>query len=417
MSVHGRFVQLHLIKLHQLRILPHSPNTSGNVGGGKGALFDFQDSNIVNSFSIPERLQAVLICADGHKKTFAEESLSWTEFAPSRHRAKNLWKWEEPELALLKFNDNSSFFNTPSTFKDKKNSIGSVKEPVQPLSCLTDFLQPAGYVTDDIHIREECSDSLLQRIQFQGNLNIIKREQHPVTILKHCDAYTSTVRRTESMLPAVICSRHSKFCTKTMSCKSVGSVPMQNNDGRPSVEQLEKMKAALIEVYPGIFKTAHPYGLYHDNILFENNYWGKSIVRRGKTMFAMEIAKLRLATFKYSRIRLIIKRITSHPDEGVIRMHWQVTGISTLKYLVTLKEEAATEVFEGINTFLLGPDGLVHKLSVDRVMPDMEMAEEKKPGNLALKLAILLGLVPKHDLNDFLSLFSKRRSILGLGAK
>ncbi|KAK3592730.1 hypothetical protein CHS0354_007732 [Potamilus streckersoni] len=406
MSVHGRFVQQHLIKLHQLRLLPHSPNTAGSVSGGKCTHFDLQDNNIVNSFGISERRQSIIIWADGHSKTFAEESISLAEFTSSRQRAKNLWKWEEPELALVKFNDNSSFLNTLSSFKVTKNSFGPVIEPMQPLSCLTDFLQPAGYVTDDIHIREDCSDSLFHHTHLQENFDIIKREQHPVTILKHCDDHTATMKQTESMLPAVACSRHSNFYTKTMSCKSVGSVPLQNQDGKPSVEQLEKMKAALIEVYPGIFKMAHPYGLYHDNLLFENNYWGKTIVRRGKIMFSMEIAKLRLSTFKYSKVRLIIKRITSHPDEGVIRMHWQVTGISALKYLMSLKEEAATEVFEGINTFLLGPDGLVHKLSVDRVMPDMEMAEEKKSGNLAFKLAILLGLVPKHNLNDFLSLFS-----------
>lgn len=49
---------------------------------------------------------------------------------------------------------------------------------------------------------------------------------------------------------------------------------------------------------------------------------------------------------------------------------------------------------DGFSVLKVGSDGLIYEHICDKMMPDEEL-EEAKPSNVAVKLALLLGLTPQ----------------------
>lgn len=192
--------------------------------------------------------------------------------------------------------------------------------------------------------------------------------------------------------------------TCSSSSKSKGSTPTPPGD-RPSEEQLFKMKEKLIQVVPLFFRKPHDYRMYNQNLEFHNNFWGKESVTRGLPAYMMEISKARiLSHIKFTHLQMNIIKITMHPEDGSIRVHWRVTGLSQLKtlqfwkflpwtYRNSLKKESQS--FDGISTLFIGCDELIYKHRLDRLMPEEEPMLEKSP-NLALKLGLMFGLLPQH---------------------
>ena len=63
---------------------------------------------------------------------------------------------------------------------------------------------------------------------------------------------------------------------------------------------------------------------------------------------------------------------------------------------------------DGFSIFQVGGDGLIHKHICDKVIPDTDKVEQKKTGNLAMKLGMALGLIPgEHFADDLLAKISE----------
>jgi len=55
---------------------------------------------------------------------------------------------------------------------------------------------------------------------------------------------------------------------------------------------------------------------------------------RGLAKYSLQMALIRIiGHFKYVQVTFIIMKITSHPDEGTIKIRWRIAGLSNIKAL------------------------------------------------------------------------------------
>ncbi|KAK7074412.1 hypothetical protein SK128_024189 [Halocaridina rubra] len=178
--------------------------------------------------------------------------------------------------------------------------------------------------------------------------------------------------------------------------------------GKPSIEQLSHVYDVLAETLPKLFKEPINYRIYHQQIVFENRIRGKVTV--GLLPYVRQVMLLRtVGHLKFSYIKFEILKITKHPEDGTVRIRWQIQGLSVLKAMFQFWKfklwnwkslsEQMESWYDGYSTFYVGGDGLVHKHVADSMMPDKEQTVVEK-GPLAAKLAVLLGLVHRPNLGD-----------------
>lgn len=189
-------------------------------------------------------------------------------------------------------------------------------------------------------------------------------------------------------------------------------------DGRPSVEQLDRVHSMLAKTLPQLFIQPMDYSLYHPDLLFVNNIRGMRTV--GLYHYVKQVALLRtVGHLKYAYVKFEVMKITSHPEFGTVKVRWRIRGISGLKVffmfwkykLWKLKEVFHDQEswYDGFSTFYLGSDGLIHKHVVDKVIPDEDsLIDETEKAPLTAKIALLVGLVPRSLISDLTLFFDSR---------
>ncbi|XP_068243757.1 uncharacterized protein [Palaemon carinicauda] len=177
---------------------------------------------------------------------------------------------------------------------------------------------------------------------------------------------------------------------------------------KPSMEQLSHVYNVLAETLPKLFIQPLDYKIYSQQIVFENRIRGKVTV--GLIPYVKQVALLRtVGHLKFAFVKFDILKITKHPEDGTIRVRWQIRGLSGLKAMFqfwkvklwswkSVKDEMESW-YDGYSTFFVGGDGLVHKHVADSMMPDEEQTVIEK-GPLTAKLAVLLGLTHRPNLGD-----------------
>lgn len=189
-----------------------------------------------------------------------------------------------------------------------------------------------------------------------------------------------------------------------------------SREGKPSEEQLMKVFHTLSNTMPNLFVKPLDYSIYHPNLVFVNNIRGTTSV--GLFHFVKQVALLRtVGHLKFAYVKLEVMKITAHPEDSSIKMRWRIKGISGLKVffmfwkykLWNMKQVFQDQElwYDGFSTFYVGPDGLIQKHIVDKVMPDQDTIiddEEKAP--IAAKIALLIGLLPRNYLSDVSPYFS-----------
>lgn len=173
--------------------------------------------------------------------------------------------------------------------------------------------------------------------------------------------------------------------------------------GKASEEQLQKVFNTLAANLPNFFAQPHAYSLYHKDIVFHNNIRG--VTTHGIAGYVQQLALVRiLGHLRYAHVKLEILKMTLHKDDGTIRIRWRITGVSGLRVLFMfwkfkiwqwrkmMNQEA--EWTDGFSVMYVGADGLIYRHDCDKIMPDDE-PEKVKPANVALKLALMLGLTPQ----------------------
>ncbi|XP_059146439.1 uncharacterized protein LOC131934049 [Physella acuta] len=166
------------------------------------------------------------------------------------------------------------------------------------------------------------------------------------------------------------------YCSSGGNSKNNG----QSKNG-PTPAQLHDAKSKVEELVFKLFKGHHNYELLHKNVVMENNLFGDNKPSIGINAYKIELSKLRLRTVaQYSSTSMEILSVTTQENNGVIRIHWRLKGLSHIQYLKFWQKSVPKEDwewFEAFSYFHIGKDGLVHKHKIDRMMPDHELEPDK----------------------------------------
>ncbi|ESO86377.1 hypothetical protein LOTGIDRAFT_129336, partial [Lottia gigantea] len=93
---------------------------------------------------------------------------------------------------------------------------------------------------------------------------------------------------------------------------------------------------------------------------------------RGIQSYWLQLASLKsLGRLYYSKPRMEILSMSSHIENGTVIVRWRVSGIPQLRVLqfwkFRSKEPLEIVWHEGISTFYVKDDGLIHLHKLDRV--------------------------------------------------
>lgn len=170
----------------------------------------------------------------------------------------------------------------------------------------------------------------------------------------------------------------------------------------PTISDLEHAFSVLSDTLPKLFIQPLDYSIYSPKLEFQNNITGKHTI--GLYHYVKQIALLRtVGHLKYAYVKFEILKITKHPEDLTIKMRWRVRGISGLKVMLNFWKyklwdlkgvfESQESWYDGFSIFYLGDNGLIHKLVVDKVMPDdnREIVESNtivEPGTMAVSSKI-----------------------------
>lgn len=138
--------------------------------------------------------------------------------------------------------------------------------------------------------------------------------------------------------------------------------------------------------------------------MFRNNIRG--VTTQGLPGYVQQLALVRmLGHLRYAHVKLEVLKMTVHREDSTVRIRWRVVGLSGLRVLFMfwkfriwewkkmMSQEA--EWTDGFSVMKVGADGLIHEHICDKIMPDDDLEKVLKPSNVAVKLALLLGLTPQ----------------------
>ncbi|XP_023216555.1 uncharacterized protein LOC111619123 [Centruroides sculpturatus] len=303
---------------------------------------------------------------------------------------------------------------------DKKNVMESLNRLI--LRCPLSECSSYSYDSFNLPVKvyNHWMDDLCIKNEDSTDLNSKITQNFPVTVFSgyldssYYQMYCVGMEKENSLL---MLSDFEEHFVRNAHSMSSNKVPEPT--GRPSEEQLKKVYLSLSNSLPKLFTEVMDYSIYNQNIIFENNIRG--VTTHGIAGYVQQMALVRiLGHLRYSHVKLEILKITQHPEDGTVRVRWRITGVSGLRVLFMFWKfvlwewkkmmEKETEWVDGFSVFFIGPDGLVYKHVCDKMMPDEEKVSSKS-GNVAMKLALLLGLVPKpidFGLETFINNFFKK---------
>ncbi|XP_041069410.1 uncharacterized protein C6orf136 homolog [Carcharodon carcharias] len=140
----------------------------------------------------------------------------------------------------------------------------------------------------------------------------------------------------------------------------------------PSMEEhlavlYEKLRVEL----PDFFLKSHDYRMYSRNVEFISQF--PRIKTRGRTTYQAIVTLLRFIAWNYcADIHMEVMKMTQHPEDWTIQVRWRVTGLPLHVLMLKFYKKDKTELYrtyDAYSTFYLGPDGLIHRHKVDKMMP------------------------------------------------
>ncbi|XP_078073610.1 uncharacterized protein C6orf136 homolog [Mustelus asterias] len=140
----------------------------------------------------------------------------------------------------------------------------------------------------------------------------------------------------------------------------------------PSMEEhlatlYEKLRVEL----PNFFLKSHDYGMYSQNVEFISQF--PRIRTRGRTTYQAVVTLLRFIAWNYcADVHMEVMKMTQHPEDWTIQVRWRVTGLPLHVLMLKFYKKDKTELYrtyDAYSTFYLGPDGLIHRHKVDKMMP------------------------------------------------
>ena len=127
--------------------------------------------------------------------------------------------------------------------------------------------------------------------------------------------------------------------------------------------------------------------LYRRDMVFENRITGRVVTGGLQYVNAMHLLKI-YAHFKFAFVRMSVLDYAQDVDEGTIRVHWRISGLSLLRVVVLYlpkrlwkmdnMEKEATVWKEGVSTFWVDGNGVIFRHVADDKWEDRERAAAAK---------------------------------------
>ncbi|XP_038671799.1 uncharacterized protein C6orf136 homolog isoform X2 [Scyliorhinus canicula] len=130
-------------------------------------------------------------------------------------------------------------------------------------------------------------------------------------------------------------------------------------------------KDSPVRELPNFFLKSHDYRMYSRNVEFISQY--PRIKTRGRITYQAIVTVLRFIAWNYcADIRMEVMKMTQHPEDWTIQVRWRVTGLPLHVLMLKFYKKDKTELYrtyDAYSTFYLGPDGLIHRHKIDKMMP------------------------------------------------
>lgn len=184
----------------------------------------------------------------------------------------------------------------------------------------------------------------------------------------------------------------------------------QENEGKPSQEQLQSIVDCLSQDLPKLFTKPLNFSIYTDDLIFINNIRG--VTTRGLMNYAKQLILLRLiGHLKFAHVKFDIIKITMHSENDTVQVRWRIRGVTGWKvfsmfwkYKIWKIRDAINtnqEVwYDGFSTFYVNANGKIYKHIADKMMPDQDTIAKKENLRIAPKLALFTGLASMFGSNE-----------------
>ncbi|XP_032689431.1 uncharacterized protein LOC116852831 isoform X2 [Odontomachus brunneus] len=185
----------------------------------------------------------------------------------------------------------------------------------------------------------------------------------------------------------------------------------QDNEGKPSQEQLQYVLDCLSQDLPKLFMKSQNYSIYTEDIIFINNIRG--VTTKGLISYMKQLVFLKaFGHLKFAYVKFDIIKITMHTEDATVKVRWRIRGLSGIKMISVfwkykiwdIKEaiEKDAEIwYDGFSTYYVNGEGKVYKHIVDKVIPDQDVAEKKDELRIAPKLALFTGLTDVFNNDEY----------------
>ncbi|XP_011056409.1 PREDICTED: uncharacterized protein LOC105147229 isoform X2 [Acromyrmex echinatior] len=178
---------------------------------------------------------------------------------------------------------------------------------------------------------------------------------------------------------------------------------LQENEDKPSQEQLQSIVDCLSQDLPKLFVKPLNTSIYTDDLVFINNIRG--VTTRGLNNYVKQLILLRIiGHMKFAYVKLDIIKITMHPESDTVQVRWRIRGVTgwnvfTMfwKYKFWKIQDAISTNrdiwYDGFSTFYVNANGKIYKHIADKMMPDQDTITKKEDLRIAPKLALFTNLV------------------------
>ncbi|KAJ8341985.1 hypothetical protein SKAU_G00319130 [Synaphobranchus kaupii] len=166
-------------------------------------------------------------------------------------------------------------------------------------------------------------------------------------------------------------------------------------------EKLALMYERLRIELPSFFRKNHDYGMYSTDLEFINGLLHTQTRGRGWYQLTLTTWKL-LCAFYFADVRLEVLKLTKHSEDGTVRARWRLRGLPFHLVLLRFYRKDKTHLYrtyDAFSTFYLGPDGLIHRHRVEKVMEATPPALPRVTSLLAGALVSLGIQEPRLALN------------------
>jgi len=137
----------------------------------------------------------------------------------------------------------------------------------------------------------------------------------------------------------------------------------------------------LTQDLSNIFMKSQEWGMYHQEVVLQDNIRGVKVVGLEKYMLLVNMMKL-LAHMRFVYVRMHLLSITKEEEEGIIKLRWRVVGLGFLRLVLRYfpdklwekgnMERMSPSYIEGYSIFYVDSNSKIYHHTMDRVMEDRD---------------------------------------------